>query len=332
MPQVTGLERAVFGDAGADEIRAWLGRHVRSRLRLDVHDIIFTSGRIAPVYGLRLKDGSRVVLKIHRNPVNADRLAAASRYQRILADSGFPCPMPLDGPSPTDGRIATIETLLDHGDAGDGHDPFVRRSLAASLAAQVDTLRGAADGSLITDAPAWARYQDGPRPEPHDSIFDFSILPDGYGWLDQLAQEAAAVLAAQPPEAIVIGHSDWACQNVRFAGHEVVASFDWDSLVARPEPVIAGLSAGAFPAGGASGGAAPTPGEAGAYLADYDSSRPTAFTPTEQAAAAAAAAWVLSYNARCTLDLEHRGLIEPEEGSPLQLLDRYRRSYLELRW
>ena len=178
MPQVTGLERAVFGDVSADEIRAWLGRHLRSRLHMDVNDIVFTSGRVAPVYGLRLQDGSTVVLKIHRNPVNTDRLAAASRCQRLLAEAGFPCPAPLDGPAPTDGRIATIESLLDHGHPGNGHNPPVRRSLAASLAAQVDTLRGVTDSSLVIDAPAWARYQDGPWPEPHDPIFDFSTLPD----------------------------------------------------------------------------------------------------------------------------------------------------------
>jgi Ser/Thr protein kinase RdoA (MazF antagonist) len=332
VPQVTGLERAVFGDVSTDEIRAWLGRHLRSRLHMDVNDVVFTSGRVAPVYGLRLQDGSTVVLKIHRSPVNSNRLAAASRCQRLLAEAGFPCPVPLDGPAPTEGRIATIESFLDHGHPGNGHNPPVRRSLAASLAAQVDALRGVTDSSLVTDAPAWARYQDGPWPEPHDPIFDFSTLPDERRWLDQLAREAADVLATQPPEPTVIGHSDWACQNVRFAGDEVVASFDWDSLVARPEPVIAGLSAGGFPEGGGYGAAAPTPDEAGAYLADYDSSRSRPFTRAEQAAAAAAAAWVLSYNARCTVDLEHRGLLQPEEGSPLQLLDRYRRSYLELRW
>jgi hypothetical protein len=59
LPQVTGLERAVFGDVSADEIRAWLGRHLRAALDVDVSDILFTAGRIAPVYGLRLDDGTR---------------------------------------------------------------------------------------------------------------------------------------------------------------------------------------------------------------------------------------------------------------------------------
>jgi hypothetical protein len=60
-----------------------------------------------------------------------------------------------------------------------------------------------------------------------------------------------------------------------------VASFDWDSLVARPEPVITGLSAGAFPEGGASGAAAPTPDDACAYLADCDNARPAPSTAPE---------------------------------------------------
>jgi hypothetical protein len=333
MAQITELERAVFGDVGTDEIRAWLRRHLRSHLHIDMNDIVFASGRVAPVYGLRLHDGSTVVLKIHRNPVNTDRLAATTRCQRVLAEAGFPCPAPIDGPAPTDGRIATIESFLDQGQPGNGRDPLVRRALATSLAAQTETLRGVDNSSLFADAPAWARYQDGPWPQPHDPIFDFSILPDEYHWLDQLARAAADVLSAEPPEPTVIGHSGWVCQNVRFAGHEVVASSDWDSLVARPEPVIAGLSAGAFPEGSDHGPGAPTPDEVGAYLADYDGSRSTPFTRAEQAAAAAAAAWVLSYNARCAVDLEHRGLLQPEEeGSPLQLLDRHRQSHLQLRW
>lgn len=80
MPQVTGLERAVFGDVSADEIRAWLGRHLRSGLHMDVNDVVFTSGRVAPVYGLRLLDGSTLVLKIHRGRVTRGaRLTGSSR-------------------------------------------------------------------------------------------------------------------------------------------------------------------------------------------------------------------------------------------------------------
>ena len=127
------------------------------------------------------------------------------------------------------------------------------------------------------------------------------------------------------------GHGDWVCQNIRFRDGEVAATFDWDSLIGVPEAVIAGLSAGAYTEGGTGDASAPSPEEAALFLADYDARRAARFTPSEQAVAAAAAAWVIAYNARCGLSAMDHGL-SPGAGSPPRVLERNRDGYRRVRW
>jgi len=91
----------------------------------------------------------------------------------------------------------------------------------------------------------------------------------------------------------------------------VVAAYDWDSLVAEPEPVIAGYAAGSHTLGNAIGPGAPTPEEVGTFLTEYAEHRPDAFTPAGRATAAAAAVWVLAYNARCQLSFLNTGGHQP---------------------
>jgi len=111
----------------------------------------------------------------------------------------------------------------------------------------------------LTDPPA--RYRAGPWPVPHDTILDFTSTPAGYGWLDELAA-AAADRAGSVAGPTVIGHSDWYARNLRLADGVVVAAYDWDSVIADTEPVIAG----SFTTGNATGPGAPTPGEVGRFL------------------------------------------------------------------
>jgi hypothetical protein len=128
-----------------------------------------------------------------------------------------------------------------------------------------------------------------------------------------------------------VAHVDWNCENIRFEDHRVSASYDWDSLAAAPEPVLVGVSAGAFTAGGAAGPDAPTPQDVKAFLQDYELARGQDFTAAERRTAAAAATWVLAYNARCGVSARAWDR-RPPDGRPLQVLDAYRDAYLELRW
>jgi hypothetical protein len=41
----------------------------------------------------------------------------------------------------------------------------------------------------------------------------------------------------------VVGHADWESQNLRWDGVRPLAVHDWDSAVAQPEAVVAGLTA-----------------------------------------------------------------------------------------
>lgn len=326
----SGIERAVFGTGDRHQIDGWIGRHLRARLGVGMSQILFRSGRIAAVYGAALSDGRQVAVKVHRDPADLAYLRAVAACQRRLADAGYPCPHPLDGPSTTDGRTALIETLIADGEPGNGHEPPVRRAMAHALFAQRDLLRGLPVDAILAGAPAWGHYERGPWPTPHDPIFDFTVTPEAFTWIDDLARRAAGALEQSgPPDAIA--HADWCCGNLRFLDGTVSASYDWDSLAAGPEAVVVGLSAADFASGGAVCADAPTPAEVAAFLRDYEEARSHPFSPAEQRKAAAAVMWVLSYNARCGVSfLPTDG--SPPAGSALHALSTYGAAYLDIRW
>jgi len=206
----------------------------------------------------------------------------------------------MDGPVATESRVVVVESWLDRGEVGDAHQPAIRRAMAQALAQQIQVLRPVpAATSPLANPPAWVDYQAGPWPVPHSPIFDFTLTPPGFEWLDHLAQDAADALGPRGDPG-VIAHSDWYCGNLRFVGAELTAAYDWDSLTAHHEPVLAGVAAGAHTDGSTNGPAAPTPHEVAAFLTDYDDERNQPFTGAEQTATAAAT-WVMAYNARCQL-------------------------------
>ncbi|MBO0884434.1 MAG: hypothetical protein J2P17_29705, partial [Mycobacterium sp.] len=173
--RASGIERAVFGTLDRDNIDGWLNKHLRVRLGSDLSQIVFRSGRISAVYGVILSDGRQVAIKVHRRPADLAYLTAATTCQRRLADAGYPCPAPLDGPATTDGVTGVIETLLTNGEPGNGHESGTRRVMASALFEQLELLRGAEVDGLVAGAPAWSHYEHGPWPKPHDPIFDFAV-------------------------------------------------------------------------------------------------------------------------------------------------------------
>jgi len=187
--------------------------------------------------------------------------------------------------------------------------------------------------AALAEPPAWADYEGGPWPVPHDPIFDFTTTPAGFTWLDRLAQAATDALGPRPaPDAIA--HSDWECQNVRFSAGsagQVSAVYDWDSLLAHSEPILAGIAAGHYTQGSVHGAGAPTPDEVAAFLAEYEAACRRPFSAAQRAAAVAAATWVLAYNARCGLNVQALGF-PTAAGSALEMLARHGQAYLALRW
>ena len=54
---------------------------------------LFGVSHLSEVWGVRLADGREVVVK--RRADDAGRTASCGRAQRVLAERGFPCPLPL---------------------------------------------------------------------------------------------------------------------------------------------------------------------------------------------------------------------------------------------
>jgi Ser/Thr protein kinase RdoA (MazF antagonist) len=330
-PNLCGIEQRIFASVRRESIDRWLEAYVARRLGRQLESVLFRSGRVGAVYGLRLTDGVDIVVKVHRPHERsvedeAERLEAAVGCQDMLASAGYPCPRPLDGPDVDGPLIAVTEELIPDGDVGDGHNELHRRAMVESLAAQIDLLRGQAAEPLHRHRPAWAMFDDGPWPTPHDPIFNFDLTLPEFQWLDLLAAEASARLR-DPSGDVVVGHADWTCGNVRFAGDRITASYDWDSLVEHREPVIVGLAAASHTEGSTSGRNAPEPPEVKQFLDMYERERFGAFTRDERAVASAAATWVLAYNARCGVALLQLGF-EQRLHSPLGTLSRHRVDYL----
>jgi Ser/Thr protein kinase RdoA (MazF antagonist) len=316
---VSGLERAFFGDATREQIDGWVTARAEELLGEPVAEVCLRAGRIDAVYGLRL-GADRVVMKVHRPPVDLRALGAAVEVLGHLHATGYPCPRPIAGPVRRDGQVVTAQSYLGRGTQPDAQQPEVRRLFAASLAEHVDLLRGL-DQDLVArlgPGPAWTRYHGGPWPVPHDPIFDFSRTPEGWEWLDAFAAAATADLAQNEAGAPVVAHGDWYVGNVRIEDDSVVAVFDWDFVV-EPEPVVVGLSAGGLLLEGA-----PGPADVAAFVDDYADVRPAGLDRAQRRVAAAAARWVLAFNARCDLAMLTG---QPDPRSALGRLLEHRAAY-----
>ncbi len=327
-PALSGIERAVFGAVPFAQVRSWLEEYARTWLPSPAREILFRSGRLAAVYGLRLADGTEAVVKVRAGQYDLDQLRAVASCQRTLA--GYPGPRPAAEPVAFKGLTVTSERLLADGEPGDAHQPAVRKLMADGLFEHLTILRDEWPGRpALRTPPAWADYEAGPWPAPHDPVFDFSVTPPGYEWLDHLAAAAAAAIGPrQEPDALA--HSDWICLNLRFRRDRIGSAYDWESLLAHSEPVLAGLAAGAYTDGSTTGASAPTPAEARAFLADYQQARAKPFSAGEMRQAAGAAVWVSSYNARCVLDLQAKGIITAGPGTSLAVVSAHRSGFLSL--
>ena len=260
-----------IGDAA---VAAWC----EHRLGAGPAEVLFRAGHLSVVLGLRLTDGRRIVVKA-RSP--SPRVHGCVAVQRALAQAGFPCPRPLAGPEPVDGRLLTAEQYLPGGEQlADGADSA---ELFAGLLAELIALAPpVASVPSLAPSPPWVGWdRAGPElwPEADDRDQDLNQHP-GPGWLDHLAVRVRARLAelALP---LVIGHGDWESQNIRWRGRRPWVVHDWDSTVAQPEAAIAGQAAAVWPAAGAPGEAASID-QTGQFLAAYQQARGRPWTPAER--------------------------------------------------
>ncbi len=327
--EISDTERVVHGAVTLLELHTFLDAWVRDRLGSAIADVRFRAGRIDAVWGVGLQDGRAVVIKAHRIPVDLDAAHATIDAQRALAAAGFPCPVPLAGPDEVDGRVLTAETLL-VGARPDGRDPAIRRLLADGLARHLEILHARPD--LVPRAgsgPSWCRYQSGPWPVPHDTLVDFRSTLAGFEWLDAFGQRAAdQILNNRETEKVVVGHADWYVGNTAVVDGLLVGTFDWE-LVADTEAVMAGFAASCYAASPTGGGGLSTPEEVAAFLHDYEEVRGQPLSKREQRTAAAAAAWILAFNARWQAALIVHDL---GDQATIALVQNHQEDYLSLSW
>ena len=285
------LERALFGAAGPDQVAAAIeaaapGRVIGSRF------YIVSVGCVA---GLRLEDGTEVVVKAHP-PRWTDRfLRRAATVQAACADAGLPAPRPLAGPTPCGRGLATVEAYLE--DPGEIEPtPDLVAVSAAGLAAVIEvtaSLELAAMPQPIDRRPGEL------YPEPHSPLFDFGATDAGAEWIDDLARRSLAAQERISFPAIAT-HTDWSARNVRFRADGLKAIYDWDSVAATTEAGALGGAAQTWRSFGRwDDETAPTVEEVLAYMEAYGEARGRALSHDERRAAAATALWILVYSARC---------------------------------
>jgi hypothetical protein len=287
-----------------DEVAAWCARWLGAQPT----SVLFEVAHLSSVTGLRLGDGREVVIKV-RPP--AARLQACVHVQRHLWAAVFPCPEPLAGPHPLGTMAATAEAFVPGGTRlAPGVDS--PRLFAEALAELVRLAPPVT--ALPTLAPPlawvfWDHDQPGTWPLPDDRDDDLNRHPEPT-WLEEVGRRVRYRLAqcCQPP---VVGHADWEEPNLRWIDRRLHVVHDWDSVVSRPEAVLAGVAAAVCPAFGGPGTA--TLEESDAFLRAYEQVRGRPWSVDEWQLCWAAGLWIRAYNAK-------KAALEGDGGAMLERL------------
>jgi hypothetical protein len=295
------IERSIFGTADATEIWAQVLEFCPDAASCFAFEV-----SVGAVFGLVLRDGSRIALKAHVGRVRKDYLVAAQHVQRQLFHLGFPCPEPLG----VRGR-ATLEDWRDEGRYRDAHEPEVRKVIAEQLAA---LLRTTADFQPIAGLdPFFPRTSDRLWPVPHNVLFDFEATARGAEWIDEIALAAKKRRDAGPGRP-VIGHHDWVTKHFRFDGSlSPTVIYDWDSLSTDLETSFVGEAAATHTYTDEVPVPWPAPEEAVAFIDDYVVARGSPFTSDERRAVNAAAVYSRAYSTRCVHALGDAGQMQLAE-------------------
>jgi hypothetical protein len=309
------VERSVFGTSDPVVIVEAVDAFCRAHLGAALDHYTFYRSSIASVHGVVLADGRRVVVKAHQPEIGLGHLEAMASVQGQLAEAGFPCPNPLLPPERLVHGWATVEDELRIGKPADGHDPRVRKEMARSLAQLIHLCKrlGAPDDVPIDRL---LRVPNGRLwPVPHARIFDFDATGAGAERIDEVAAAARDILDDVELDDLILGHTDWRAENVRFDGLRISAVFDWESLLRTIEPVLVGAVAHAFPSDwsrSADAQQAATIDEVRAFVGEYEEARRKPFR--ERALLGAGYAYAIAYTARCEHALDPKRKSEPREG------------------
>lgn len=298
-------------------VSRWCAAHLGSPATAQ----FFGMRRLSAVHGVRLADGRRVAVKVR---VAEPRLHACARVHEALWTAGIPCPRPLAGPAalaeagepvlvagdgggdPVDARwlAVTAETWEGEGDTGVGEPDAA--TFAQLLARMVAAAPPVADLPTLEPAVPWLWWDHvavgrtwppaaSERWDPHRIAERLPTV------ITDTARRARARLLAPDVVSLprVAGHGDLTAQNCRWVpgpdGGQRLVVHDWDSIVARPEAVLAGNSALTYlelDAGDIS-----SLDQHEHFVEAYAEARGRPWSRVERQAAHATAAWVASYNA-----------------------------------
>ena len=262
-------------------------------------ELLLRSTAVGDVFGVRLHDGRRVVVKLHQPREDPETLAAVVAVQAHHHRVGFPCPEPLGGPVAVADRYATVESLVVDGDPGDTHEPGRRRLVADALAEHLDV--AVACGQPAALRRGWNAYPtDRLWPvDAHDPRIDLAGTASGAEWIDTFAASVKPTAMCDAPP--VVGHLDWSGKHFRFAEDRLTVVYDWDNVRVATEAVIVGNAAFSFTANWDLPGVdpAPEPDEVSAFIDEYDAARGSRLTRPERAQVVACGAYLMAYVARC---------------------------------
>jgi hypothetical protein len=252
---------------------------------------LFDAGHLSRVAGFRMPDGLEIVVK-ERDP--AERVLACLDVQSYLNQRGFPCPMPLAGPTLARGRLLTAETYVAPGERLDGPDAALK--FAEALWRLLSLTQGLEPRLSLEPAPPWLGGWQHPEPVVWPPADD---LPDDLNaidtpWLDDIARRVTLVLKATTLPR-VISHADWTATNIEWHDGELHVVHDWDSLAYLPEAVLVG---GASVLYCSTSTATATLQQSEAFLMAYEACRGQSFTDDERTIAWAAGLWNLAFDAK----------------------------------
>jgi hypothetical protein len=273
--------------------RGWLATWCEQHLGSPASDELFRAGHLATVIGIRLADGRQVVVRVRRS---APRVAACMEVQRRLFLAGYPCPEPIAGPTVIGAWTITAESYVS-GKAVWPASGRLARPFAEQLARLVSLTPPVTEVASLEPVPPWTAWnheEGGLWPWPDDLDIDLNAA-SGPHWIDDAGRAARQRLQAGQDK-VVIGHGDWWPGNLRWHGNRLLVAYDWDSLIADSEAVIAGLAAAVYPA--TDDGRAATVAETEAFLAAYTQARGRPFSPDELHRCWAAGVWTRAYEAK----------------------------------
>lgn len=293
-------------DSGAADSTARAAELLALTTGAELGRVLWSRVHLSEVHAVVTDQGEELVLKAR---------AASARIERCVEIhsqiwcAGFPCPRVLGPPCRCGDDLVTVEQHL----PGGSHFAGTAAELAdasARLFRQLLILLPMDEPVLRTsDLPwmAWPEIGDATWPPPDDLPVDLNEIRPG-DWIDDAAEAATRVLrSATLPQ--VVAHGDWEGNNVTWAGRQVHAVFDWDSLVQCPEAAALGSAAAVFSSTGSPGSAA-TVAETAQFLRAYERARAVEFSHLERQVAWAAGLWTRAFNAKKDLAAVELGQLD----------------------